>query len=99
MNTDIIFGIIIALLLLAIGFQYEHIQTLNANLKSYYAEITQLENDAIEQKNRFNIAQAASFQQVKNIQKQTDTIMKTKVSPNCDKSIEWLKDQAKEIHP
>lgn len=99
MDLDVILGIVIAGLILVIGFQYEHIQTLNADLKSYYAEITQLENDAQEQKNRFNIAQNAAFEQVKNIQKQTDSVMKTKVSPNCDKSIEWLKNQAKEIHP
>jgi dTDP-D-glucose 4,6-dehydratase len=99
MDVDVVLGILIAVCVLTIAFQYEHIQTLNADLKTYYAEITQLENDAQEQKNRFNIAQNAAFEQVKNIQKQTDTVMKTKVSPNCDKSIEWLKNQAKEIHP
>jgi F0F1-type ATP synthase membrane subunit b/b' len=82
--------IVFMLLLTTIYIQHEHNNSLDGVISTYAAEIAQLQADAKAQAQKYQIAQAAADKQMNEAQKQSNSIMKQKVSDDCAQAMVWL---------
>ena len=84
--------LLFCLLFLAIVtiIQFVVIETQNTRLETYKTQIAQLHQDAKQAAQDTEAAHEIAVTQMRQIQDQTQHILKAKVSSNCDASIKWL---------
>ena len=86
--------IVMALLIFLNVIQYEHSESLDADIHTYQQQISMLKIASEQQQEDTTLAYNSAKAQMRQIQDKTQSILRAKVSSNCDQSIKWLIQQA-----
>ena len=91
--TEILSVVIAALLMISIA-EYVEIKYLKYSVDTYQQQMAFLKLDSEKQQANTKQAYETAKKQVQDIRDETQAILHTKVSKNCEDSIQWLIKQA-----
>ena len=89
--------IVIVALLIIVGIDEWELHSLKSVVATYKQQINTLKLDSEQQAKNAKLAYEAAQTQMKQIRDETQTILNTKVSSNCEGSIKWLTQQARSL--
>ena len=80
--------------LITVIVQYEEIKSLKSAISTYQQQMIMLKLDSEKQAANTKQAYETAQEQMQRVRTETQAILRTKVSSNCEESIQWLIQQA-----
>ena len=77
--------------------QYYHCEDLKNKLSNYESEIAQLHKDNLAQIQQYESAHEIAVDQMRHVQDETQGFLRTKVPKDCDSSMKWLIQEARNL--